>query len=99
MEAIEPNSFIKELGAWLGVSVSYALARLYTGEEDIVSYDKVYAIAESDIYFVWWKQTLKQMMVNNIRINVHKLSRIKIRVSSQVKFWNTWAHLTNVIGN
>ena len=52
MEAIEPNSFIKELGAWLGMSVSYALARLYTGEEGIVSYDKVYAIAESDIYFV-----------------------------------------------
>ena len=52
MEAIEPNSFIKELGAWLGVSVSYALARLYTGEEGIISYDKVYAIAESDIYFV-----------------------------------------------
>ena len=40
MEAIEPNSLIKELSAWLDVSVSYALARQYTSEEGFVSTTK-----------------------------------------------------------
>ncbi len=54
IEGIEPNPNIKELVAWIGIppSEDATLIRLYTGKEEQLPYDKVYGLAESDVYFV-----------------------------------------------
>ena len=52
IETVEPNPNIKDLMNWLDIPVSYTLTRQYTGEEVSLPYDKVYGMAESDLYFV-----------------------------------------------
>ena len=51
MESIEPNSFLGEFVSWLEVSVNHTLTRQYTCEEVPLCYDKIYGVAETDIYF------------------------------------------------
>ena len=52
IQTIEPNHFTKDLIAWLDIPINYTLARQYTKKEVKLPYDRIYGMAESDLYFV-----------------------------------------------